>query len=254
LSAIAHASFSLSQFRKFMSVPVTLSEVEHPSIPWELLCDWAKAHYRDRIFTRDELVPARPGLLYLVQQGAIRLMGSAHPTTEDSRVADREPEETFLGFVRAGLPFEFVAHAPFNFQAYAHVDNTKVIWLYWHDLERWPDIQREVLTAFRYQHQRKLLWLSTLGQRRTIDRLIGVLTLLMEECGEPWENGYRLPFVLTHAHLGSAIGSTRVTVTRLMGRLREHGQIAIVDDNLIAMPHLEPPTTGLAPENWQRPE
>ncbi|NLQ06947.1 winged helix-turn-helix domain-containing protein, partial [Cylindrospermopsis raciborskii LB2897] len=35
--------------------------------------------------------------------------------------------------------------------------------------------------------------------------------------------GYCLPFPLTHAQIGSAIGSTRVTVTRLMGKLRQRG-------------------------------
>lgn len=221
-----------------MLAPVPLAEIALPTIASQPICDWAKAHYRDRLFAKDEPIPARPGLLYLVEQGAIRLMGMTQTQAPCShaRIPEEEPEEVFLGFVRAGLPFEFVARSPFNFHAYAHVDATKVIWLYWPDLERWPEIHQSVWAAFRYQHQRKLLWLSTLGQRRTIDRLVGVLTLLMEECGEPWQTGYRLPFPLTHAHLGSAIGSTRVTVTRLMGRLRERGVIVMLDDNLIAMP------------------
>jgi CRP-like cAMP-binding protein len=93
-----------------------------------------------------------------------------------------------------------------------------------------------VLDAFRYQHQRKLLWLSTLGQRRTIDRLLGFLTLLIEEFGEPCDEGYCLPWALTHAQIGSAIGSTRVTVTRLMGKLRQRGLIRSYGDNLLCIP------------------
>jgi CRP-like cAMP-binding protein len=83
-----------------------------------------------------------------------------------------------------------------------------------------------------------------LGQRRTIDRLLGFLTLLIEEFGEPYVSesepevvrGYRLPWALTHAQIGSAIGSTRVTVTRLMGKLRSKGLINTEDDNLICLP------------------
>jgi len=41
---------------------------------------------------------------------------------------------------------------------------------------------------------------------------------------------------LTHAQIGSAIGSTRVTVTRLMGKLRSKGLINTEDDNLICLP------------------
>jgi CRP-like cAMP-binding protein len=145
-------------------------------------------------------------------------------------------EEAFLGFVGAGQPFEIVAQSPFSLQSFAHVDQTTVIWLYWNDLDNWPHFRREVLDAFRYQHQRKLLWLSTLGQRRTIDRLLGFITLLIEEFGEPYESGYYLPWTLTHAQIGSAIGSTRVTVTRLMGKLRQRKLIQIYKDGLIAIP------------------
>ncbi|WP_219884675.1 helix-turn-helix domain-containing protein [Merismopedia glauca] len=72
-------------------------------------------------------------------------------------------------------------------------------------------------------------------ERRTIDRLIGLLRLLVEEFGEPCEEGYCLPFPLTHAQVGSAIGSTRVTVTRLMGKLRQRKLVQIKKDNLICL-------------------
>ena len=63
-----------------------------------------------------------------------------------------------------------------------------------------------------------------------------LLTLLVDEYGEPCENGYYLPFPLTHAQIGSAIGSTRVTVTRLMGKLRQRGLIQSHGENLISIP------------------
>jgi CRP-like cAMP-binding protein len=208
-----------------------------PFLTWQRIIDWAQEHYRCRTFNKDEKIPARPGLLYLVQRGSVRLVGTAQMTaTNSSRVARIAPEEAFLGFVGAGQPFEIVAQSPFTLQSYAHVDQTSVVWMYWHDLDNWPHFRREVLDAFRYQHQRKLLWLSTLGQRRTIDRLLGFLTLLIEEYGEPTEDGYCLPFPLTHAQIGSAIGSTRVTVTRLMGKLRQKGLIRTQGDNLLCLP------------------
>jgi CRP-like cAMP-binding protein len=208
-----------------------------PFLTWQRIIDWAQEHYRCRTFSKDEKIPARPGLLYLVQRGSVRLVGTAQVNaTAASRVARIAPEEAFLGFVGAGQPFEIVAQSPFTLQSYAHVDQTSVVWMYWHDLDNWPHFRREVLDAFRYQHQRKLLWLSTLGQRRTIDRLLGFLTLLIEEYGEPTDDGYCLPFPLTHAQIGSAIGSTRVTVTRLMGKLRQKGLIRTQGDNLLCLP------------------
>jgi CRP-like cAMP-binding protein len=216
------------------------SEASRPFLTWQRILDWAQEHYRYRTFSKDERIPARSGLLYLVQRGAIRLVGSAQVSASISKsvpqLSQQIPEEAFLGFVGAGQPFEIVAQSPFTLSAYSHVDQTSVVWMYWHDLDNWPHFRREVLDAFRYQHQRKLLWLSTLGQRRTIDRLLGFLTLLIEEFGEPCHNGYCLPFPLTHAQIGSAIGSTRVTVTRLMGKLRQRGLIGTQGDNLIYLP------------------
>ena len=227
------------------------SEVSRPFLTWQRIIDWAQEHYRCRTFNKDEKIPVRPGLLYLVQRGAVRLVSisqvSATATSTASRFTrHREtnpsawtPEESFLGFVGAGQPFEIVAQSPFTIQSYAHIDKTTVLWMYWHDLDNWPHFRREVMDAFRYQHQRKLLWLSTMGQRRTIDRLLGFLTLLVEEYGEPCENGYCLPWTLTHAQIGSAIGSTRVTVTRLMGKLRSKGLIRTQGDNQICLPAAE---------------
>ncbi|WP_448599567.1 Crp/Fnr family transcriptional regulator [Thermoleptolyngbya sp.] len=209
-----------------------------PFLTWQRILDWAQEHYRTRTFAKDEKIPARPGLLYLVQRGAVRLVGEAQVSANgnSSRLPRINSEEAFLGFVGAGQPFEIVAQSPFTLQAFAHVEQTSVIWLYWHDLDNWPHFRREVLDAFRLQHQRKLLWLSTLGQRRTIDRLLGFITLLVEEFGEPSDDTYYLPWSLTHAQIGSAIGSTRVTVTRLMGKLRQRGLIRTYGDNLIAIP------------------
>lgn len=214
------------------------SEASRPFLTWQRIIDWSQEHYRIRTFNKDEKIPARSGLLYLVQRGAVRLVGTAqvNATGSSSRIARVSQEEAFLGFVGAGQPFEIVAQSPFTLQSYAHVDQTSVVWMYWHDLDNWPHFRREVLDAFRYQHQRKLLWLSTLGQRRTIDRLLGFLTLLIEEYGEPSEQGYCLPWPLTHAQIGSAIGSTRVTVTRLMGKLRQRGMIKTQGDNLLCLP------------------
>lgn len=225
------------------------ADSSRPFLTWQRVIDWAQEHYRMRTFNKDEKIPVRPGLLYLVQRGAVRLVGasqisavvgnSKRPASLTERSATTTPvesEDAFLGFVGAGQPFEIVAQSPFTLQSYAHVDQTTVVWMYWNDLDNWPHFRREVLDAFRYQHQRKLLWLSTLGQRRTIDRLYGFLTLLVEEYGEQYENGLCLPWALTHAQIGSAIGSTRVTVTRLMGKLRQRGLIQIRGESQICMP------------------
>jgi len=225
-------------------LPPTLSpsseKSPRPFLVWQRIIDWAQEHYRHRTFCRDERVPSREGLLYLVQSGCVRLSSFAPNTF----IEDDSPEEfdetdlsqAFLGFVGSGEPFELVSRQPLTMVAHAHADQTQVIWMYWNELDNWPHFRREVMEAFRYQHQRKLLLLSSLGQRRTIDRLLGFLTLLVEEYGEPAQDKICLPWPLTHAQIGSAIGSTRVTVTRLMGRLRQQGVLEVQRENQICLP------------------
>lgn len=212
-----------------------------PAFAWRDIIDWAKTHYRDRIFRKDEQIPARPKLIYLVNQGAVRLVSQTQNKLEKSAAIESEEseldqlEESFLGFVSAEKSFETVSQSYFSISAYAHVDHTHVAWLYWQDLENWPNFRQQLYEDFRYQHQRKLLWLSALGQRKTIDRLTSFLSLLAEEYGIDQEQSCCLPYTLTHAQIGSAIGSTRVTVTRLMGKLRRQGIITIQYDNTICI-------------------
>ena len=215
-----------------------------PDLPatfiWQNIIDWAKTHYRDRIFHRDEQIPARPQLIYLVNQGAVRLVSQSQERAESTAVIEpnseeEQLEESFLGFIGAEKPFEIVAQSSFSINAYAHVDRTHVAWLYWQDLDNWPNFRQQLYEDFRYQHQRKLLWLGALGQRKTIDRLTSFLTLLVEEYGIEREEKCCLPYSLTHAQIGSAIGSTRVTVTRLMGKLRRQGIIHVQSDNSICI-------------------
>jgi len=47
------------------------------------------------------------------------------------------------------------------------------------------------------------------------------------EIGAPCDEGTRLSVRLTHQHLASAIGTTRVTVTRLLGKLKEEGWLKL---------------------------
>ena len=211
------------------------SSEEIPTSTWQNIINWAQVHYRDRLFRRDEQIPTRPQLIYLVNRGAVRLVSQSDERPEPLESEEFPIEESFLGFVGAKKPFEIVAQSSFNIRAYAHVDQTQVVWLYWKDLENWSGFSQQLYEAFRYQHQRKLLWLSALGQRKTIDRLTSFLSLLLEEHGINEEKSFCLPYSLTHAQIGSAIGSTRVTVTRLMGKLRRQGIISVKDDNSICL-------------------
>jgi len=68
--------------------------------------------------------------------------------------------------------------------------------------------------------------------------------LLTQEYGIPSPDGLYFPYPLTHAQIGRAIGATRVTVTRLLGRLRTQGLIVINEAHFICLPFLSAETRG----------
>ncbi|MEN9247992.1 MAG: helix-turn-helix domain-containing protein, partial [Gloeomargarita sp. GMQP_bins_69] len=81
------------------------------------------------------------------------------------------------------------------------------------------------------------------GQRRVQERLRHLLLLLMQEVGQPVEQGVRLEVRLTHQSLANAIGTSRVTCTRLLGRFQDWGWITWGPDrHLVILPAM--PRTG----------
>ncbi len=69
--------------------------------------------------------------------------------------------------------------------------------------------------------------LALAGRRRVEDRLRQLLSLLAVELGSPVAAGVRIQVRLTHQDLANAIGTTRVTVTRLLNRFRQQGWITL---------------------------
>ncbi|ACB52522.1 transcriptional regulator [Crocosphaera subtropica ATCC 51142] len=217
----------------FSSESLLTSPKDPPFNNWQELYNWGRSHCRQRIFHKDQIIPTRPGLLYIVNKGAVRLMGLASVNEENKLTQHESIEEIFLGILGTERPFEIVEHSYSILRVEAHVNQTSVIWLYWHELVDSLNIYIQVLELFRQQHQNQLVWMSILAQKRTIDRLMGLLMLLATEEGEKTEKGYTLPYILTHAQIASAIGTTRVNVTRLMGQLRQQGVIEVDPNNRI---------------------
>lgn len=75
----------------------------------------------------------------------------------------------------------------------------------------------------RARVRRMEAWAAVQARAHLQDRLIGLLSLLAESFGEPRGDGVLVEVRLTHGQLAAAIGATRATVTRLIGRLRAEG-------------------------------
>ncbi|MGB2925528.1 MAG: Crp/Fnr family transcriptional regulator [Limnothrix sp.] len=198
----------------------------------EELRQWAAEHYRTRIFFREDKIPVRSGLLYFVNSGFVRLESSIQSSQNDT---NHELVNTVISFVGADQPIDVFSTEYISFEAIAQTDRTEVFWAYWSDLEHWPEMKLAVLESLQFQHQRQLILRSILGQKRTVDQLFLYIEFLVKLYGEPHPNGRKIPFMLTHDHLASVLGTTRVTVSRLIGQLKEEEKICIFGEQYIGI-------------------
>lgn len=162
-------------------------------------------------------------------------MSYATGNSEGSSEPDPASGEILLGLFGLGQPLEIPTQGAFLYKVYAHLDHTAVIWLYWNELKQLPYLYPLILEQFHQVQQRQLVWMSILGEKSTLMRLLNFLILLLGESGESTDTACYLPYFLSHAQIGSAIRSTRVTITRLMVKLRAQNVILSHAQNLIAI-------------------
>ena len=80
--------------------------------------------------------------------------------------------------------------------------------------------------------------LALLGLRRVEERVRGFLEMLAQDYGQPCDDRLRLNLRLTHQEMASALSTTRVTVTRVIGLLRDEGWLKIDAQRHLVIAHL----------------
>jgi len=71
-------------------------------------------------------------------------------------------------------------------------------------------------------------WSAVQARQHADQRILGLLSLLAEQFGVSHDSGVLIDVRLTHAQLATAIGTTRSTVTRLLGDLRLRGALKTI--------------------------
>lgn len=71
------------------------------------------------------------------------------------------------------------------------------------------------------------MMIETLAHRDMGSRLVSFLLILCRDFGIPSSEGITIDLKLSHQAIAEAIGSTRVTITRLLGDLRDNRMISI---------------------------
>lgn len=174
--------------------------------------------YRERTlqpFRSGQTIPLRPDELWIVCRGVI-VLNTLHPTGDEALLGVATPSMPF------GLPLTWIT--PYNAIALTDVD---LLPLTLAEVERSPALCQGLFRHLSRRLQQAEAFLALSGCRRVEERLKQLLILLQHEVGQPAQRGTRLHVRLTHQQLANAIGTTRVTVTRLIGQLKQEGWLAV---------------------------
>ncbi len=90
-----------------------------------------------------------------------------------------------------------------------------------------PDLSILMLQGLSSRILQTEMMIETLAHRDMGSRLVSFLLILCRDFGLPSSDGITIDLKLSHQAIAEAIGSTRVTVTRLLGDLRQDEMISI---------------------------
>ncbi|NEP18192.1 MAG: Crp/Fnr family transcriptional regulator [Leptolyngbya sp. SIO4C1] len=171
--------------------------------------------------TAGRSLPLRRRELYVVCRGVIQLH-TIHP----------DGSETLLGLVGPSMPFGLPLTTVDPYWATALTD-VDLLPLAMNEVEASCDLMAGIFAHLARRLQQTEAWLALSGKRLVADRLRHLLILLAQEFGQVEPGGVRLTVRLTHHQLATIIGTTRVTVTRLLRDFRNEGWLKIHQRQLI---------------------
>ncbi|MEM9137818.1 MAG: global nitrogen regulator NtcA [Cyanobacteria bacterium P01_F01_bin.42] len=90
-----------------------------------------------------------------------------------------------------------------------------------------PELSTAMMRGLSSRILQTEMMIETLAHRDMGSRLVSFLLILCKDFGVPGSEGITVDLKLSHQAIAEAIGSTRVTVTRLLGELRENSLISI---------------------------
>ncbi|MEB3342380.1 Crp/Fnr family transcriptional regulator [Okeania sp.] len=169
-------------------------------------------------YQKGETVPLIPQGIWQICQGLVRL-STIYPIAEEGLLGWAGPSMCF------GSCFSYLH----SYQATALSDVCLMCYTMI-EIEASPKLTQELLPQLGRRFRQTEALLAIAGQRRVEDRLHQLLFLLKQEFGQTVGDDTLLNIRLTHQDIAAAIGTTRVTVTRLLGKLKQQGLISIDKD------------------------
>ncbi|HIK43994.1 MAG TPA: Crp/Fnr family transcriptional regulator [Leptolyngbyaceae cyanobacterium M65_K2018_010] len=134
----------------------------------------------------------------------------------------QDGSETLLGLAGPSMPMGLPLTTVDPYWAMALTD-VDVLSLPLAELEASPMLMASMFRHLTLRLQQSEAWLALAGKRLVADRLKHFLLMLAKDFGQVEPQGIRIPVRLTHHQLATAIGTTRVTVTRLLKDFKSEG-------------------------------
>jgi PAS domain S-box-containing protein len=182
--------------------------------------------FKDRsihYYSKGEIISLEPSKIWLVASGVAKL----------TTLSDRG-EEMLIGLVRDSMIFGSSLTALQTYQAIA-LSKVQLVSIPLTEIAQTPRLAQFLLPLLEQRLRQTESFLSIYGQLRVENRLSHFLSLLKQEIGQPVEEGTRLCVRLTHHDFASVCCTTRVTVTRLLGKLQQEGKITFDSRNHIIL-------------------
>ena len=176
--------------------------------------------------TAGSAVPLLKNSIWLVVRGMVKLGAvSVHG------------DELLLGLAGPNEPFGEPLSTVEAYEAMA-LSDCDLLCLSVTEVDQAPQLALAMMDAIASRYRQAESMLALLGLRRVEERVRGFLKMLAQDYGQPCDDGLRLNLRLTHQEMASALSTTRVTVTRVIGLLRDEGWLQIDSQRHLVIAHL----------------
>lgn len=170
------------------------------------------------VYLKGEIIPLKPQIIWQVCQGYVKLS-----------TLSENGDHVLVGLAGPMMPFGIDLTSLQTYQATA-LSEVHLVCFSLTDIANSLSLTQMILPQINQRLQQTEAFLAISGQRQVKQRFHNLLKLLKQEIGQPVEQGTRLNVRFTHQDLADACSTTRVTITRLLGKLQEQGTI-IIDSN-----------------------
>ncbi|PSN18813.1 transcriptional regulator [filamentous cyanobacterium CCP5] len=172
-------------------------------------------------FPAGRAIPLRADEVLVICRGLVQLF-----------TIQQDGSETLLGIAGPSMPIglPLTTVEPYWATALTDID---LLMLPMAEIESSPVLTVGLFRNLLLRLQQTEAWLALSGRRLVADRLKQLLLLLARDFGQVEPGGIRIPIRLTHHQLATAIGTTRVTVTRLLKDFKDEGWMTVEQRNFV---------------------